>query len=61
MHDDTELKKTFYIIAHSTLEDAIILDENYQRLMKESTDADKPRLKDLRIRVKNRIKELQTQ
>ena len=40
MYNNTELKKRFKIIRTSNLDDAIILDENYLKLIKDTPNPD---------------------
>jgi len=40
MYDEMELKQRFKIISHSGLDDAVILDENYRKLIKDTPNPD---------------------
>ena len=59
MYDDLELKQRLIIIKHSTLDDAIILDENYKQLIRNTPNPEEQKqFVILRSTVQRRIKEL---
>ena len=60
MYEETvDLKSKLYIIKHSDLADALILDENYRQLIRETPDeTEQKRLVALRTFAQCRIKEL---
>jgi len=59
MYDELELKQRLVIIKHSSLDDAVILDENYKQLIKNTPDPEeKKQFVILQITVQERIKEL---
>lgn len=62
MYDDTvDLKEKLYIIKHSDLEDAIILDQNYRQLIHDTpNETEQKKLIALRTFAQCRIKELTT-
>jgi hypothetical protein len=60
MYDETvDLKEKLYIIKHSELADAMILDENYRQLIRETpNETEQKKLIALRTFAQCRIKEL---
>jgi len=60
MYEDTiDLKQKLYIIKHSDLADAMILDENYKQLIRETPDeTEQKKLVALRTFAQCRIREL---
>lgn len=59
MYDVAELEQRFVIIKHTTLDDATILDRNYQYMIRETGDpATINQITTLRSKLQTRIEEL---
>lgn len=59
MYDEMELKQRFKIIGSSDIDDAIILDENYLKLIKDTPNPDEQRqFIILHTNVQRRIQQL---
>jgi len=59
MYDNAELNERLVIIKHSNLDDAVILDENYKHLMRETPNPEEQQqLLVLHRIVERRVKEL---
>ena len=59
MYDDLEIKQRLIIIKHSNLDDVVILDENYKKLIKNTPNPEtKDQLIILQSTVQQRIDEL---